>query len=102
LLRPPGHHARPGGAMGFCLLNNVAVAAAHALSRGAERVMILDWDVHHGNGTQEIFYDDPRVLYASVHQAPFYPGTGACAEIGVGDGRGYTVNLPLSAGADGA
>jgi acetoin utilization deacetylase AcuC-like enzyme len=99
LLRPPGHHARPDHAMGFCLLNNVAVAAAHALSRGLERVAIIDWDVHHGNGTQEMFYGDPRVLYASLHQWPFYPGTGNASEVGDGDGRGYTLNVPLSRGA---
>ncbi|HWZ88411.1 MAG TPA: histone deacetylase, partial [Polyangiaceae bacterium] len=91
LLRPPGHHARPDGAMGFCLLNNVAVAAAHARARGVERVAIVDFDVHHGNGTQEIFYADPAVLYVSLHQFPFYPGTGAAEETGRGDGRGYTV-----------
>ena len=99
LLRPPGHHARPDGAMGFCLLNNVAVAAAHARARGVERVAIVDFDVHHGNGTQEIFYADPSVLYVSLHQFPFYPGSGAAEETGRGDGRGFTVNVPLSAGA---
>ncbi|MFZ5889845.1 MAG: histone deacetylase [Myxococcota bacterium] len=99
LLRPPGHHARPGTAMGFCLLNNVAVAAAHARAKGVERVLVLDWDVHHGNGTQEMFYADPHVLYVSLHQAPYYPGTGAANEVGVGEGHGYTVNVPLSAGA---
>jgi acetoin utilization deacetylase AcuC-like enzyme len=98
LLRPPGHHARPGSAMGFCLINNVAVAAAHARARGVERVAIVDFDVHHGNGTQEMFYADPSVLYVSMHQAPLYPGTGAAREAGVGAGRGYTVNVPLSAG----
>ncbi len=102
LLRPPGHHARPGRAMGFCLLNNVAVAAAHARAHGAERVMVLDWDVHHGNGTQEMFYGDPSVLYVSLHEWPFYPGSGARDELGRGEGRGFTVNLPLSAGADDA
>lgn len=102
LLRPPGHHARPDSAMGFCLLNNVAVAAADARARGAERVAIVDWDVHHGNGTQEIFYADPSVLYVSLHQFPFYPGTGAAEEIGTGEGTGYTVNVPLSPGADDA
>lgn len=102
LLRPPGHHARPDGAMGFCLLNNVAVAAASARAHGAERVAIVDWDVHHGNGTQEMFYADPSVLYVSLHQSPFYPGTGAADETGAGEGRGYTVNVPLSAGADDA
>jgi acetoin utilization deacetylase AcuC-like enzyme len=99
LLRPPGHHARPNQAMGFCLLNNVAVAAAHALAQGVSRVAIVDWDVHHGNGTQEMFFSDPRVLYASLHQWPFYPGTGNAPEIGEGEGRGYTVNIPLSQGA---
>ena len=99
LLRPPGHHARPNQAMGFCLINNVAVAAAHALSRGVSRVAVVDWDVHHGNGTQEMFFSDPRVLYASLHQWPFYPGTGNAPEIGEGEGRGYTVNIPLSQGA---
>ncbi len=102
LLRPPGHHARPGTAMGFCLLNNVGIAAAHARATGARRVAIVDWDVHHGNGTQEMFYDDPSVLYVSLHQYPFYPGTGAADEVGSGEGRGYTVNVPLSAGADDA
>ena len=99
LVRPPGHHARPSGAMGFCLLNNVAVAAAHARARGVARVAIVDFDVHHGNGTQEAFYADPSVLYISLHQSPLYPGSGAARENGVGDGRGYTVNIPLSAGA---
>jgi acetoin utilization deacetylase AcuC-like enzyme len=99
LLRPPGHHARPGRAMGFCLLNNVAVAAAHARSRGLERIAIVDLDVHHGNGTQEMFWRDPHVLYVSMHQSPFYPGTGEVDEVGEGDGRGYTVNVPLAAGA---
>jgi acetoin utilization deacetylase AcuC-like enzyme len=100
LLRPPGHHARPHSAMGFCLLNNVAVAAAAARARGADRVAIVDWDVHHGNGTQEMFYADPSVLYVSLHQFPFYPGTGAADELGTGQGRGFTVNVPLSPGAD--
>ena len=99
LVRPPGHHSRPSGAMGFCLLNNVAVAAAHARARGLGRVAIVDFDVHHGNGTQEAFYADPSVLYVSLHQWPLYPGTGAASENGVGDGRGYTVNVPLSTGA---
>jgi acetoin utilization deacetylase AcuC-like enzyme len=98
LLRPPGHHARPAQAMGFCLLNNVAVAAAHARARGLERVAVVDWDVHHGNGTQEMFEGDPHVLYVSTHQFPFYPGTGDADETGVSDGRGYTVNIPLAAG----
>jgi acetoin utilization deacetylase AcuC-like enzyme len=99
LVRPPGHHARPGTAMGFCLLNNIAVAAAHARARGCERVAIVDWDVHHGNGTQEMFYTDPSVLYVSLHQWPLYPGTGARGEVGSGDGVGATVNVPLSPGA---
>jgi len=98
LLRPPGHHARPARAMGFCLLNNIAVAAAHARARGVERVAIVDWDVHHGNGTQEMFWRDPHVLYVSTHQSPFYPGTGAADEVGEDEGRGYTVNVPLAAG----
>jgi acetoin utilization deacetylase AcuC-like enzyme len=83
--------------MGFCLINNVAVAAEHARSRGVERVAILDWDVHHGNGTQDIFYSDAGVLYLSVHQSPFYPGTGAAREVGRGEGEGFTVNTPLPA-----
>jgi len=101
-VRPPGHHARPSGAMGFCLLNNVAVAAAHARARGVERVAIVDFDVHHGNGTQEMFYADPSVLFVSLHQFPLYPGSGSVEENGVGDGRGYTLNVPLSAGAGNA
>jgi acetoin utilization deacetylase AcuC-like enzyme len=97
-VRPPGHHAEADRAMGFCLFNNVAVAAAHALSRGLRRVLVIDPDVHHGNGTQAIFWEDPRVLYISSHEYPFYPGTGAIDETGEGDGRGFTVNLPLPAG----
>jgi acetoin utilization deacetylase AcuC-like enzyme len=99
LVRPPGHHATPSRAMGFCLLNNVALAAAAARARGAERVAIVDWDVHHGNGTQDAFEGDPSVLYVSLHQSPFYPGTGAAEEVGSGDARGTIVNVPLSAGA---
>ncbi len=99
LLRPPGHHARPSQAMGFCLLNNIAVAAAHALSRGLSRVAIVDWDVHHGNGTQDIFYDDGRVLFISLHESPLYPGTGGIGERGRGAGEGYTINLPMPAGS---
>ncbi|MCC6790779.1 MAG: histone deacetylase [Thermomicrobiales bacterium] len=97
--RPPGHHATAGRGMGFCLINNVAVAAAHALSRGVQRVAIVDWDVHHGNGTQDIFYDRDDVLFCSVHQyGLFYPGTGHARERGHGHGTGHTINVPLSAG----
>ncbi|HLV67909.1 MAG TPA: histone deacetylase [Polyangiaceae bacterium] len=102
LVRPPGHHARPSMAMGFCLLNNVAIAAAHARARGVERVLIVDWDVHHGNGTEEMFYEDPTVLYVSLHQAPYYPGSGAVSDVGAGSGTGYTVNIPLPPGASDA
>jgi acetoin utilization deacetylase AcuC-like enzyme len=96
--RPPGHHALADRAMGFCMLNNVAVAAAHARALGYERVLVLDWDVHHGNGTQDMFFGDPAVLFMSLHQFPNYPGTGASHEQGEGGGRGYTVNLPLPKG----
>jgi acetoin utilization deacetylase AcuC-like enzyme len=98
LPRPPGHHALADRAMGFCLLNNVAVAAAHARARGRQRVLVLDWDVHHGNGTEAIFYEDPSVLFVSLHQYPNYPGTGADGDVGSQDGRGKTVNLPLPPG----
>ena len=99
LVRPPGHHAERDTAMGFCLFNNVAAAAAAALARGLRRVAVVDIDVHHGNGTQWIFYDSPRVFYMSTHQFPFYPGTGAATEVGSGEGRGFTLNIPLPAGA---
>ena len=98
-VRPPGHHAESDRAMGFCLYNNAAIAAAHALSVGLSRVAVVDYDVHHGNGVQEIFYEDARVLYVSAHQYPFYPGTGAASEVGRGEGLGATVNIPLEAGA---
>jgi acetoin utilization deacetylase AcuC-like enzyme len=96
--RPPGHHAEAARAMGFCLVNPAAVAAGHARAAGVERVAVLDWDAHHGNGTQAIFWDDPAVLYVSLHQYPFYPGTGGRAERGRGAGEGATVNIPLAAG----
>ncbi len=97
--RPPGHHASADLAMGFCVVNHVAVAARYLLDRGwAQRVAIVDWDVHHGNGTQEIFWTDPRVFYLSLHQVPLFPGTGAAHEEGGGDGVGTTLNVPLAAG----
>jgi acetoin utilization deacetylase AcuC-like enzyme len=99
LVRPPGHHAERDRAMGFCLFNNVAVAAAHARASGVSKVAIVDYDVHHGNGTQHTFEHDPNVLYVSTHQFPYYPGTGAAGEVGRGAGGGFTVNLPLEVGA---
>jgi acetoin utilization deacetylase AcuC-like enzyme len=99
LVRPPGHHAGPAAGRGFCIFNNVAIAARYAIAaRGVRRVLIVDWDVHHGNGTQEIFYRDDRVLVCSLHQEHWYPGTGAIDEIGEGPGEGMTVNIPLPAG----
>jgi len=99
-VRPPGHHATSTRAMGFCLLNNVAVSAA-ALAAQGERVVVVDWDVHHGNGTEQIFWDDPRVLYVSTHQSPAYPGTGRAGDVGGGDALGLTVNVPLPPGSRG-
>ncbi len=99
LVRPPGHHATPRRAMGFCLFNNVAIAAKYALSKfGLEHILIIDFDVHHGNGTQEVFYDNPQVLYTSTHQYPHYPGTGSIDETGSGTAKGTTVNIPLPSG----
>lgn len=98
LVRPPGHHATPSTAMGFCLINNIAVAAQVARTQlGVRRVAIIDWDTHHGNGTQDIFYDDPDVLFVSSHTYPFYPGTGHWREIGSGPGEGATLNIPMQA-----
>ena len=99
VVRPPGHHAEADRAMGFCIYNNVAVAAAAARAAGAARVAIVDWDVHHGNGTQDIFWDDPTVQYLSVHQWPYYPGTGGPTEIGGDAARGTTINVGLPAGS---
>jgi acetoin utilization deacetylase AcuC-like enzyme len=99
LVRPPGHHAERNRAMGFCFFNNIAIAAAHARARGLARIAIVDYDVHHGNGTQWSFYDDPSVLFVSSHQYPYYPGTGAAQDVGTGAGAGFTVNLPLEVGA---
>ena len=98
LVRPPGHHAEADRAMGFCLYNNIAIGAAYARSRGLSRVAIVDYDVHHGNGTQAMFYEDPSVLFVSSHQYPFWPGSGAASEIGRGAGEGFTLNVPLKMG----
>ena len=99
-LRPPGHHAERDRAMGFCFFDSVAVGAAHAIAEhGCERVLILDWDVHHGNGTNDIFHADRSVLFVSIHESPLYPGTGPADDVGSGDGRGYTINLPVPGGS---
>ena len=101
LVRPPGHHAEHDQAMGFCILNNVAILARYLKAvHGLDKVLVLDWDVHHGNGTQHTFEEDPSVLFASTHQYPFYPGTGAWSETGIGKGRGATLNCPMRAGSD--
>lgn len=98
LIRPPGHHAEPNKGMGFCIFNNIAIGTKYAQSKyGIERILIIDFDVHHGNGTQLVFYDDPGVLYCSIHQYPFYPGTGTQLEKGEGKGKGFTINVPLPA-----
>ena len=102
MVRPPGHHAEADRAMGFCFYNNIAIGAAYARSRGCARVAIVDYDVHHGNGTQWSFYEDPTVLFVSSHQYPFYPGTGAASEQGRGAGMGFTLNIPLAAGTQDA
>lgn len=99
-VRPPGHHSIPDRAMGFCLFNNIAIAAKYAKTKGYGRIAILDWDVHHGNGTQDSFYEDPDVLFISTHQYPFYPGSGGAEETGAGAGKGTTLNCPMPAGAE--
>lgn len=98
LVRPPGHHARPDLSMGFCLFNSIALAARTTINAGAGKVLIVDWDVHHGNGTQDAFYDDPQVYFLSLHRSPFYPGTGLANETGTGQGLGTTLNVPLRFG----
>jgi len=103
LIRPPGHHATSNKGMGFCIFNNIAIAAEHLKRKyGVKRILIADWDVHHGNGTQDVFFEDPSVLYFSTHQYPYYPGTGWIDEVGKGEGEGFTVNVPLPAGVDDA
>ena len=100
-MRPPGHHAERATAMGFCFFNNVAIAAQHALEQGADRVLVLDWDVHHGNGTNDIFHSRNDVLFASIHQSPLYPGTGPLSDVGSGQGEGFSLNLPVPPGSGG-
>ncbi len=103
LVRPPGHHAERRRAMGFCLFNNIALAARYAIDKcGMEKIAIVDWDLHHGNGTQDCFYEEPRVLFISTHQFPHYPGTGGMRDVGYGKGEGFTVNVPMAAGANDA
>jgi len=99
MVRPPGHHAKPNIGAGFCYLNNIAIAVRWLQRNGYKKILIIDWDAHHGDGTQEIFYDDPSVLFISLHQMPLYPGTGYPYEVGIGEGEGYTVNVPLPPGA---
>ncbi|MFN3605069.1 MAG: histone deacetylase [Leptonema sp. (in: bacteria)] len=99
LVRPPGHHSLKSKGMGFCVFNNIALAARYGLQKGLKKIAILDWDVHHGNGTQEEFYKDSNVLFISIHQYPFYPGTGSIDEIGEEEGKGYTLNIPMQKGS---
>ena len=102
LMRPPGHHAESNKPMGFCIFNNIAIGAKYALDKyNLDRIAVIDWDVHHGNGTQEIFYNSSQVYFISLHQFPFYPGTGAAGEKGIREGEGYTLNFPLPAGTTG-
>jgi acetoin utilization deacetylase AcuC-like enzyme len=102
LVRPPGHHSLKSRGMGFCLFNNIAIAARYGLQNGFKKIAIIDWDVHHGNGTQDEFYKEKEVLFISIHQFPFYPGTGAIDEIGEGEGEGYTLNIPMPRGSSDA